>query len=94
MLYVGLLAVLTFLFGVAEALEARHLERELGPSLATVVLGIAGAGTVVLAVVQFVLLPEPVTLRRLLITGMVLQSLTMLAVALGAGALRQGSRGS
>ena len=80
-LYVALLASFAFAFGIAESIEARHLEHEVGLRPLTVVVGIAGVVTVVLAVIQFVMLPVASTVKHLVSAGVLLQGLTMLGIA-------------
>ena len=81
---VGLLAAFGLAFGIAEAVEARHIEHEVGRNPLSVVLALAGAATVALAVAQFALLHRPDALKNLLTIGISLQALTMLAVAVAA----------
>lgn len=83
-LYVGLLATFALAFGIAETVEARHLEHQIGRNPVSIALTIAGVATVALAVAQFALLHVPGAFRNLLTIGIALQALTMLAVAAGA----------
>lgn len=83
-LYVGLLAAFALAFGIAEAVEAREIEREVGRNPMSITLAIAGIATVALAVTQFALLHEPDALKKLMTLGIALQGVTMLAVAAGA----------
>lgn len=91
-LYVGLLAAFALAFGIAEEVEAREIEREIGRSPLSVTLAIAGAATVALAVAQFALLHVADALQDLLTIGIALQALTMLAVAAGARQTDQTAR--
>ena len=80
-LYVGVLAAVALAFGIAEAVEARQIQRELGWNPLSVVLVVAGVATVALAVAQFALLHVATVLKNLLTLGITIQALTMLAVA-------------
>jgi len=83
-LYVGLLAAFALAFGIAEAVEARQIEHELGRNPLSIALAIAGTATVALAVAQFAMLHIPAALRNLMTIGIALQALTMLAIAIAA----------
>ena len=83
-LYIGLLAAFVLAFGIAEAVEAVQIERQLGRNPLSIALGIASVATVALAVAQFSLLHVPSALKNLLTIGIALQGLSMLAVAAGA----------
>lgn len=83
-LYIGLLAAFVLAFGIAEAVEAFQVERQLGRNPLSIALAIASVATVALAVAQFSLLHVPSALKNLLTIGIALQGLSMLAVAAGA----------
>jgi len=83
-LYIGLLAAFVLAFGIAEAVEALQIERQLGRNPLSIALAIASVATVALAVAQFSLLHVPSALKNLLTIGIALQGLSMLAVAAGA----------
>lgn len=78
--FAALLAVFGLFFGVLDILEARRLRRETGFEGLGAILGVAGLGTIALAVVQFFIQPSVVGYRNTFIAGVVLQALTMLAV--------------
>ena len=84
-LYVGLLAAFGLAFGIAEAVAARQIEHDEGWNRLSIALGIAGLATVALAITQFALLHAPNVLERSLIVGIILQAVTMLAIAAGIG---------
>jgi len=83
-LYVGLLAAVALAFGIAEELEAREIEHELGRNPLSITLAIAGAATIGLAVAQVALLHVADALQDLLTIGIALQALTTLVIAAGA----------
>jgi hypothetical protein len=83
-LYIGLLAAFVLAFGIAEAVEALQIERQLGRNPLSIALAVASVMTVALAVAQFSMLHVPSALKNLLTIGIALQGLSMLAVAAGA----------
>jgi hypothetical protein len=89
LLYVGLLATLGFLVGLAELVEATRLYRETGRSPMSTALGAAGLATVALGAVAFLIAPVPSSSRMLLMVGAVLQAVVLLAVAIGAGGVKR-----
>ncbi|MDB4874313.1 MAG: hypothetical protein JWM41_759 [Gemmatimonadetes bacterium] len=84
-LFVGVLAAVSFSLGVLELGEAKRLRRQIGRNPVSVALAAAGLATIALAVVAFVATPLPDTSRRLLIAGAILESATLLLAAIGAG---------
>ena len=81
-LYLGILVAFAFGFGVAELIEARRLEREFGWSPLTVGIAIAGAVTLVVPVAQMTIVPDLERLPLLFEIGVLLQAMTMLALAI------------
>jgi hypothetical protein len=81
-LYVGLLATLGLLIGLLELGEAARLWSDIDWRPLSILLALEGCATLILAVVAFFAMPEPVTTSRLLVAGAVLEAFALLAVAL------------
>ena len=78
--FAALLAVFGLFFGVLDIIEAKRLRSETGFKGLGAILGIAGLGTIALAVVQFFIQPSVAGYRNVFIAGVVLQALTMLTI--------------
>ena len=79
-LYVGILAALGFVLGVLELGEAGRLRADVGWRPWNIVLAVEGCATVLLAILAFFTIPEPIAVSRLLVAGAVLEAFAVLAV--------------
>ena len=81
-LYLGMLVAFAFAFGVAEIIEARRLQREFGWSSLTIGIAVAAAVTLALPLVHLTIVTDPERVPMLFEIGVMLQGMTMLALAI------------
>jgi hypothetical protein len=81
-LFVGVLATLSFSLGLLELGEARRLRGQVGRNPISAALAVAGIATIALAVVAFFAMPDAASTRRWLTIGALVEAATLLAVAL------------